>query len=318
MIARLSPYSLKRLRTSIVGQRRQISSCPNLPQLHGKIAVVTGANDGIGKETARGLLERGAEVIMLCRNIDKAEQARRGFLAEGLNARAVCLIECDLADLDSVKAAAQAVNYHLRGRKIDVLVENAGVWARHYDETEQGHEINFGTNVLGHFALRRELMNGSLARRARIIILTGDIYIMAEGCSPSYHWHSRLGAMRAYNRSKLGNFWIARELQRRHPELNVFAVHPGVVASGLGGGGKFAAWLKRALLITTQDGAQTTLMCASQEDLTHGSYYHNVHGECELDNADPATNDEAAARLWARCMEMTSNMGRPVAIRLPS
>ena len=318
MIARLSPYSLKRLRTSIVGQRRQISSCPSLPQLRGKIAVVTGANDGIGKETARGLLERGAEVIMLCRNIDKAEQARRGFLAEGLNARSMCLIECDLADLDSVKAAAQAVNYYLHGRKIDILVENAGVWARHYDETEQGHEINFGTNVLGHFALRRELMTGSLALRARIIILTGDFYIMAEGCSPSYHWHSRLGGMRAYNRSKLGNLWIARELQRRHPDLNVFAVHPGVVASGLGNGGKFAAWLKRALLITPQDGAQTTLMCASQEDLTHGSYYHNVHGECELDNADPATNDEAAARLWARCMEMTANMGRPVAIRLAS
>jgi NAD(P)-dependent dehydrogenase (short-subunit alcohol dehydrogenase family) len=318
MIARLSPYPLKRLLTSIVGQRRRISSCPSLPQLHGKIAVVTGANDGIGKETVRGLLERGAEVIMLCRNIDKAEQARRGFLAEGLNARAMCLIECDLADLDSVKAAAHAVNFYLRGRKIDILVENAGVWARHYDETEQGHEINFGTNVLGHFALRRELMTSSLARRARIIILTGDIYIMAEGCSPSYQWHSRLGAMRAYNRSKLGNFWIARELQRRHPDLNVFAVHPGVVASGLGRGGKFAAWLKRALLITPQDGAQTTLMCASQEDLTHGSYYHNVHGECELDNADPATNDEAAARLWARCMEMTANMGRPVAIRLAS
>ena len=318
MISRLSTYPLKRLRSCIIGQRKQTSSCPNLPQLYGKIALVTGANDGIGKETARGLLQRGAEVIMLCRNIEKAEQARRGFLSEGLHARAICLVECDLADLDSVKAAAQAVKYHLHGRKVDILVENAGVWARHYDETEQGHEINFGTNVLGHFALRRELMADSLAERARIIILTGDIYIMAEGCSPSYQWSTRLGAMRAYHRSKLGNFWIARELQRRHPQLNVFAVHPGLVASGLGGGGKLATWLKQALLITPKDGAQTSLMCASQQDLSHGSYYHNVHGECELDNADPATNDEAAARLWARCMEMTANMGRPVTIRLAS
>ena len=318
MIARLSPYPLKRLRSCIIGQRKQASPCPNLPQLHGKIAVVTGANDGIGKETARGLLERGAEVIMLCRNIDKAEQARRDFLADGLAARAICLIECDLADLDSVKAAAQAVKYHLHGRKIDILVENAGVLAREYDETEQGHEINFGTNVLGHFALRRELMVESVAQKARIIIVTGDIYIMAEGCSPGYQWRSRVGAMRAYNRSKLGNFWIARELQRRHRELNVFVVHPGIVASGLGGGGKFSAWVKQALFISPQQGAQTSLMCASQEDLSHGSYYHNVHGECELDNADPATNDEAAARLWARCMEITANMGRPVAIRLAS
>lgn len=318
MIARLSPQPLKRLRHSLVGQRRHIAHCPELPNLRGKIAVVTGANDGIGKETARGLLQRGAEIIMLCRNIERAEQARRDFVAEGLSADAICLVECDLADLDSVRAAGQAVRHYLNGRQIDILIENAGICPRRYNETEQGHEISFGTNVLGHFALRRELMAGSVSRRARIIILTGDGYITADGCSPKYSWRSRLGGLRAYNRSKLGNFWIARELQRRHPELNVFIVHPGIVATDLGGTGALGAWVKRSLFITAKEGAQTTLMCASQEDLSHGSYYHNVHGECELDNADPATNDEAAARLWARCQEMTTNMGRPVAVKLVS
>jgi NAD(P)-dependent dehydrogenase (short-subunit alcohol dehydrogenase family) len=318
MIARLSPQPLKRLRHSFMGQRRHMAHCPELPTLRGKIAVVTGANDGIGKETARGLLQRGATIIMLCRNIERAEQARRDFVAEGLSADAICLIECDLADLDSVRAAGQAVRHYLNGRKIDILIENAGICPRHYNETEQGHEISFGTNVLGHFALRRELMTGSVSRKARIIILTGDGYITADGCSPKYSWRSRLGGLRAYNRSKLGNFWIARELQRRHPDLNVFIVHPGIVATGLGGSSALSAWVKRSLFITAKEGAQTTLMCASQEDLSHGSYYHNVHGECELDNADPATNDEAAARLWARCQEMTANMGRPVAVKLVS
>jgi len=79
-----------------------------------------------------------------------------------------------------------------------------------------------------------------------------------------------------------------------------------------------AGWFKKLFLISPSDGAQTSLMCASQRDLSHGSYYHNLHGECELDNADPATNDEAAARLWARCHEMTANLGASVAIKLAS
>lgn len=318
MIARLSPKPLQRLYSSMVGQKNHASPCPLSPRLDGKIALITGANGGIGKETARGLLQRGAEVLMLCRNIDKAEQARRSFVADGLDADAIKIIECDLADLDSVMAAGQAAKNYLRGRKIDILIENAGVWARRYGETEQGYEISFGTNVLGHFALRRMLQAGSLARHARIIIVTGDIYITTEACSSRFPWRGAVGGMRAYARSKLGNFWIARELQKQCPDFNVFVVHPGVVATRLGGGGRLTDWLKRKLLISPTEGAQTSLMCATQCDLSHGSYYHNVHGECETDNADPAMNDEAAARLWARCMEMTAACEREKALRLAS
>lgn len=318
MIARLSTKPLKRLRSCMIGQNRRITACPDAPRLDGKLALVTGANDGIGKETARGLLQRGAELIMLCRNVEKAEQTRRDFIAEGIKGKAITLVECDLADLDSVMAAGQAVRHYLQGRKIDILIENAGVWARDYAESEQGYEISFATNVLGHFALRRALLDGCLADKARVIIVTGDIYIMADSCSENYRWRSRRGAMRAYCRSKLGNFWIARELQKRHPRLNVFIVHPGVVATGLGGGGALMQKLKQAMLISPRDGAQTLLLCATQADLAHGSYYHNVHGECELDNADPATNDEAAARLWARCSEMTARLSQAVTIQLAS
>ena len=318
MIARLSPRPLKRIRSGLFSQRQHISKCPDLPRLDGKWAVVTGANGGIGKQTAYGLLYRGAALIMLCRNVEKAERARQEFIGKGFDAAKIILIECDLADLDSVMAAGQAVKHHLQGRKIDVLVENAGVRRREYGETEQGHEIHFGTNVLGHFALRRILMADALAVHARIIIVTDDNYVMAQGCSSNYHWRSRMGALRAYSRSKLGNFWIARELQKRHPYFNVFIVHPGAVATDLRGNGRLPTLLSRFLCVSPSAGAQTSLICAAQQDLTHGSYYHNMHGECELDNSDPATNDEAAARLWARCHEMTSNLGASFAIKLTS
>ena len=318
MIARLSPHPLKRIRSGLFSQRQHIPKCPDLPRLDGKWAVITGANDGIGKQTARGLLQRGASIFMLCRNVEKAEQARQEFIDEGFDSDKIILIECDLADLDSVMAAGQAVKHYLRGRKIDILLENAAIRTRHYGETEQGHEIHFGTNVLGHFALRRILMVEGLALHARIIILTDEVYVKAQGCSSNYRWRSQMGASRAYSRSKLGNFWIARELQKRHPHYNVFIVHPGVVATDLRGTGRLAARFQRLFLISPSEGAQTALMCAGQQDLSHGSYYHNMHGECELDNADPATNDEAASRLWARCHEMTANLGASVAIKLAS
>ena len=318
MIARLSPRPLKRTQSRLFSRRQTISKCPDLPRLDGKWALVTGASGGIGKQTAYGLLHRGAALIMLCRNVEKAEQARQEFISKGFDAAKIILIECDLADLDSVMAAGQAVKHYLRGRKIDILIENAAIRTRDYGETEQGYEIHFGTNVLGHFALRRILMVGGLAVHARIIIVTDEIYVRAQACSSNYRWRSPLGATRAYCRSKLGNFWMARELQKRHPHYNVFIVHPGAVATDLRGKSRFAARVQKFFLISPSEGAQTSLMCAGQQDLSHGSYYHNAHGECELDNADPATNDEAAARLWARCHEMTTNIGESVGIKLAS
>ena len=317
MIARLSPRPLKRIRSGLFSRQQHISKCPDLPRLDGKWAVVTGANGGIGKQTAYGLLHQGAALIMLCRNVEKAEQARQEFISKGIDAAKIILIECDLADLDSVMAAGQAVKHYLQGRKIDILVENAGARRRQYGETEQGHEIHFGTNVLGHFALRRILMAEALAPHARIIVVTDDVYVKARGCSSNYHWRSQMGASRAYSRSKLGNFWIARELQKRHPHYNVFIVHPGAVAT-FARQWAFGSLAEPIFCVSPIAGAQTSLMCAAQQDLSHGSYYHNMHGECELDNADPATNDEAAARLWARCHEMTANLGACVAIKLAS
>jgi dehydrogenase/reductase SDR family protein 12 len=134
------------------------------------------------------------------------------------------------------------------------------------------------------------------------VVLTGDIYILASRCTPDSRWSGPLGGMLAYCRSKLGNLWIAAELARRAPELEVAAVHPGVVATGLGGElGGAARRLKEWLMIPPELGAQMPLYCATQPGLESGSYWHNVHGRMRLPPDDPARDAEGAARLWATC-----------------
>ncbi|MGC6535172.1 MAG: SDR family NAD(P)-dependent oxidoreductase [Parvibaculales bacterium] len=309
MVTRIRKNPIWRMRTSMLGQQKHVQSCPDLPLLTDRVAVITGATSCIGKETARGLLTRGAEVIALCRNTDKAEVVRAEFVADGLNGEKFHIIEADMGVLSSLPTALAAIKSLLQDRQIDMLIENAGVWLRHYAETADGLEQSFATNVLGHFALRRGLLEGMLAPHARVIAVTGDIYVMADQCTPQFRWRGAVGGMKAYNRSKLGVFWLARELQRRESQLNVFIVHPGVVASNLAMPSRgLVGWLRRKMMISCRDGAQTPLICATQDNLSHGSYYHNVHGEVELANNDPAMNDRAAAQLWADCEHLTDTL----------
>jgi NAD(P)-dependent dehydrogenase (short-subunit alcohol dehydrogenase family) len=163
-------------------------------------------------------------------------------------------------------------------------------------------EIAFGVNVLAHFALRERLRAAGLLQSARVVILTGDIYVLAATeCTPRQRWAGPLGGMRAYCRSKLGNLWIGFELARRMPELTVAVVHPGVVATHLGGDfGGVGAWLRRRIMIPPALGAETPLYCATQP-VESGSYWHNVHGRMRLAPDDPASDAEAARRLFDRC-----------------
>ena len=132
-----------------------------------------------------------------------------------------------------------------------------------------------------------------------MILLTGDIYIMASECSADFRYRGMLGGQSAYCRSKLGNLWCSRELARRRPKLRVHAVHPGVIASDLGGSSRgIIGAAKRAFLLPPERGAQTSLFCATQPDLTSGGYYHNVLGRVELRADDPAANAAKAEAFW--------------------
>jgi hypothetical protein len=209
-----------------------------------------------------------------------------------------------------VRRGAEGIARAAAGRSVEVLVENAGIWPRRYAQTRQGHEIAFGVNVLAHFALRRALAAAGALDAARVVVLTGDIYIFASACTPDLRWSGSLGGMRAYCRSKLGNLWIAAELLKRSPGLEVRVAHPGVVATNLGGdAGALGNRLKRRFMISPEQGAQMPLICATQPDLENGGYWHNVHGRMLLSPDDPAHDAAAAAKLGETCEALSSARG---------
>jgi len=282
-----------RMARAVWKQEARSLVCPPEPRLDGKLALVTGGNGGIGLETCRGLLERGARVVMAARNQDKAAAARDALRAELGEHIPLELAPLDLGDLDSVAAFAR----ELEVERIDLLIANAGVAPRRYAVSAQGHEQAFAVNVLGHFLLI-QLLAPRLPAGARVVMLTGDIYCLVGACTPDYRFRSSLGGLLAYCRSKLGNQWLGAQLQARHPDWSVVTVHPGVVASGLGGQQEGDP---SAPAISCVRGAQTSLIAATQPDLPPGAYLHNTMGLVELPAGDAALDDAKAAALWETC-----------------
>jgi NAD(P)-dependent dehydrogenase (short-subunit alcohol dehydrogenase family) len=299
--------ALARMLAASFGQARRTPRCPDTPRLDGKLAVVTGATGGIGLEIARGLARRGASLILPCRSPAKGEQVAAALRAEVAPGAQLALVEMDLEDLAAVRRGAESIARAAAGRPVAVLVENAGVWPQRYAETRQGFEIAFGVNVLAHFVLRRALAAAGLLGAARVVMLTGDIYILQAECTPDYRWSGPLGGMRAYCRSKLGNLWIGAELARSAPALEVAVVHPGVVATNLGGdAGTLGNRFKRLIMIPPALGAEMPLLCATQPGLESGGYWHNAHGRMRLAPDDPARNVAAARKLWETCEALAS------------
>ena len=299
----------QRVAQSMVFQRRRSLRCPNTPRLDGKTVLITGATGGIGEATARGMIDRGARVIVPCRNMEKG-RALRASVAEGGDR--ISLVPLALDDLDTLPDCVAAISQVLGGQTLDILIENAGVWPQRYATTAQGYEIAFGTNVLGHFGLRRSLLQAKLiGAGARVVVVTGDIYILEDACTPDFRWAGPLGGLRAYCRSKLGNLWIAGLLQRRHPDLTVTSVHPGVVASDLAGASTgVSGWFKSQMMLDTTAGAQTSLYCATQTELKKGGYYHNTRGLIDFRDSDPAVCEADAVTLWGRCEKLVSSAGK--------
>lgn len=293
---------LARLRASSVSQARHSRVCPDDLRLDGRLALVTGGNAGIGLATCRGLLQRGARVLMLSRNAAKAAEACRSLDEDTGAGERISSVPMDLADPPSVLEAVRRLEARLGAQRVDVLVCNAGLWPLRHRVTAAGHELAFATNVLGHFLLLRSAIPRLLAPRARVVIVTGDIYVLARSCTPEYRFRTPWGGMLAYCRSKLGNHWLALELQRREPGLEVAVVHPGVVASELGGsGGALGRGLRKRLSIDVDRGAQASIYAASAPNLPPCAYLHNTLGRAQLAEDDPARDETGARRLWDEC-----------------
>lgn len=208
----------------------------NIPDLGGKVALVTGANSGLGLATAGALAAKGAQVVISCRSADKAAQATTDIRRSVPEAK-LDFLPLDLADLESVREAA--ATFQLRYSQLDLLINNAGVLGLPYTQTKDGFEMLFGTNHLGHFALTG-LLIGTLRATPEARIVTVSSVAARSGELPleDLNWkqrkYSRAGA---YGQSKLANLVFALELERRLRRAGIKAIsvasHPGYAATNV-------------------------------------------------------------------------------------
>lgn len=205
-----------------------------MPHQGGRVALVTGANSGLGLETARALAAHGATVLLACRSLARAAAAREQLLP--VSTGALDLLELDLADLESVRAAAEWVQQ--RYGRLDLLIANAGVMAPPRLLTRQGFELQFGVNHLAHYALTRlllPLLQGQPG--ARVVHVTSGAQYFARFAFDDLNSERRYDRWAAYGQSKLANVAFAVELQRRlraaGSAVLSLAAHPGLARTNL-------------------------------------------------------------------------------------
>lgn len=258
----------------------------DIPDLSGKVAVVTGANGGLGLETADALAAKGAHVLMAVRDQDKAAAAVDRIRAATPGAR-LDLVPLDLASLTSVRQAADRIAA-LTG-SLDLLVNNAGVMAMPERRTADGFEMQLGVNHLGHWALTAHLMPLLLAApAARVVSVTSTAHHMGRVIDPrNPHLHGRYEPWRAYGQSKLANYHFALGLQREFERVGVAAqslmAHPGLTNTDLqsrtvreGGGGaagSAAHWVTARAGMAPADGALPQLRAATDPWARGGELY---------------------------------------------
>ena len=286
----------------------------SVPDLTGRTAVVTGANGGLGLQTALVLADKGAHVVMAARNQAKATAAVEQIRAQAPEA-SVEVVELDLASQASVKrAAGQIVGTHER---VDVLVNNAGLMATPQRRTEDGYEMQLGVNHLGHWTLTALLMPALLAApAARVVTVTSTAHHIGMPLDPANpHLNNRYGPWRAYGQSKLANYHFALGLQRRFEGAGVSAAsllaHPGLSHSELqtttvaeGGGGwsaPFWAWMAAHTGMDVEDGALPQIRAATDPSARGGEFYGprfvNVGPPVRLPLLRPG-RDSAVRTLW--------------------
>uniref|UniRef100_A0A8C5B113 Si:dkey-73n8.3 n=1 Tax=Gadus morhua TaxID=8049 RepID=A0A8C5B113_GADMO len=253
-------------------------------RLDGKTAIVTGANTGIGKETARDLARRGARVILACRDMAKGELVVQEILSEVPLAKVVAR-QLDLSDTNSICQFAE--NIYNTEKALHFLINNAGVAMCPYSTTADGYEMQFGVNHLGHFFLTFLLLDLlKHSAPSRVINLSSAAHAMGrinfEDLASLKDYHS----VKAYAQSKLANVLFTREMAKRTEVMGVtvYAVDPGMVSTDVlrHFGRPLQEMVRRfnCLLKSAADGASTTMYCVvtAEQDLSTGGYYRLVLG----------------------------------------
>ena len=276
--------------------------------------VITGGNAGIGKETAVGLAQQGADVIITSRDPDRGSAAV-AEIRERAGGGTVDVMRLDLASFASIRTFASELLD--RVERLDVLINNAGGVLGKRHETEDGFEATFGVNHLGHFLLTNLLLDRLRASApARIVVVSSTAHKQArKGLDfDDLQAERKYRSFDAYSKSKLANIYFTRELARRLDSSGVTAnaLHPGFVASrfardgDLGWLGNIGMPLIRPFAISQEAGARTSIYLASSPDV-EGLTGHYFYKCAPVSPSKVAQDDEAAKRLWAVSEELIAS-----------
>ncbi len=286
----------------------------NIPDLSGKLAIVTGANSGLGYETALALAAKGAEVVMACRNQAKGKGALESIEAAVPEAKLV-VMELDLGSLASINIFSQKI--HEKYAQIDLLINNAGVMVPPFGKTEDGFELQIGVNHLGHFKLTALLLDLLLKTpNARIVNVSSQAHSTGKINFDDLNSEKSYNAWLAYSQSKIANLYFTYELQRKLTAVGAsticVAAHPGYAATNLQGNSGFFEWANSFFAQSAAMGALPTLYAATSREV-RGADYIGPHawggwrGYPVKVKSNKRSYDEAiAARLWEVSENLTN------------
>ncbi|MFN8444373.1 MAG: oxidoreductase [Caldilineaceae bacterium] len=295
----------------------------NIPNLSGKTAIVTGANSGLGYEVAKGLAEKGAQVILACRSAEKAAKALADLRAAVPNAK-VQVMELDLASLASVRRFADS--FKATYKALDILCNNAGIMAIPRRTTADGFEMQFGTNHLGHFALTGLLFDPIKSTPgARVVCVSSGLHTSGKINFDDLMGEKQYDKWGAYSQSKLANLLFAYQLQRKFSAEGIQAIavgtHPGYAATNLQGVGPQmeGSWLSRVgmkiantlIAQPVEMGALPLLYACTASDV-NGCDYIGPTGmggmrgyPGKVKSNDLSYDEPLAKRLWQVSEELT-------------
>ena len=268
-------------------------------RLDNKLAIVTGANSGMGMATVEALSDEGAKVIMLCRNEKRGVEAFKKLMEK--KDRQIELMLCDLGDYSSIRSFASQVKE--KYKRIDILVNNAGFISLDRQETKEGLERQFGINHIGHFLLTTEVLD-LMGEESRIVVVASGAHKAGKIQFDDINLKRGYNVVRAYSQSKLANVLFAKELSKRLKDrgITVNCCHPGAVATNMGvsretGFGKTITGLLKPFFQTPAEGARTAIFLATDESVKDisGEYFYR----CKIAKSSRRSNDpELAKKLY--------------------
>ena len=274
--------------------------------MEGKICLITGANSGIGKETTKALAKMNAIVIMLCRDKDRGEKARKEIMEQTGN-KNVDLLLCDLSSQDSIRKFVS--EFKKKYQNLHVLINNAGIMLKKHTLSIDGFEMNFAVHLLGPFLLTNLLLDVlKNSAPTRIINVASAAHKRAKiDFEDLQSENKKYSLFSVYGISKLAEILFTYELSRKLEGTGVTAnaVHPGVVATNLGRDqSKFSQWFARIFFKNPEEGAQTSIYLASSPEVEGitGKYFVNKQPK---QSSKESYNLEYAENLWKICEELT-------------